>query len=102
MEKWLRFFGSELNEMFLRACNSTQLQISSLPSYQKVSKECAEAAESVKNLLPEEQRHLAEDWFEAEASVNAEFSEALFIKGMQYGARLAALLQFPEPSGKGE
>ena len=95
MENVLQFFDTEMNEMFMRACNSIQQQVRSLPSYQEVSARSEEAAARLKQALPKEQQYLADEWAEAEAAVNAEFIEALFIRGMQYGARLAALLHLP-------
>lgn len=78
--------------MYIRACNATNDKLKVIPLYQKLSTNRDQAWERLLQALPENQRHLAEEWFEAEAAAIAEFDEALFIRGMQYGAKLATLI----------
>ncbi|GEN36132.1 MULTISPECIES: DUF6809 family protein [Paenibacillaceae] len=95
METAMEFFSKQKADILIAICNHIEQRLLAEASYQALKKNFGQTYDRIEAALPADQKHLLEELYVAETGIDDLFKEALFLRGMQYGANLAALLRFP-------
>lgn len=93
MDNDLSLFENQIYEFYIRAANHVQQQLGEQVCYKSIAERSSQARKILELGLTETQRDLVEAYYETEAELNAEFSQALYLQGMRCGAQLADFLQ---------
>jgi translation initiation factor 2 alpha subunit (eIF-2alpha) len=96
METAMDFFNRQKADILIAICNHIEQRLLAEAPYQDLKKKFSQTYDRIEAALPAEQKHLLDELHVTETEIDDLFKEALFLRGMQNGANLAAFLRFPE------
>jgi len=91
-------FDGYMLDLFLNVSDQLIPELAKSKEYTTARDKYVELLEQIEALLPEDKKHLVSELDNAEGNVCSIHNEGLFIKGLQYGSKLARVLKITDSS----